>query len=164
LNWNMAEESNKTIYRVEYSNDGKNFYVIGILLSKVITEHGDDYQFIHTAPGNGINYYRLKMNEGSGKPMYSAIRKIFIGKNKLNMGVYPNPANGSVTMQLDVNDGASLQVKLFDVMGRLVKQNNLKVKNQLAEMKLGGLHNGIYWIVAALSTGDVYKCKLVIAQ
>lgn len=63
---------------------------------------------------------------------------------------------------LDVKDGQKMNVKLIDGAGRTVKQQNLTVKNQLAEFNIEDVQSGMYVIVAVTDDGDQFKNKLVI--
>ncbi|HET9745123.1 MAG TPA: T9SS type A sorting domain-containing protein [Chitinophagaceae bacterium] len=160
LQWNTVSEINNDFFIIEHSTDGKNFSGIGKQFSNGNT--GYSYSFNHTDPGTGVNYYRLRSVDKSGRAEYSSIRKVTFGKNKPVLTMFPNPAKNKTTLMLDVKDGQKLYVKLIDGSGRTVKQQSLSVRSQLAELNIDDVHSGMYVLIAVSEEGDQFKSKLVI--
>lgn len=162
LQWNTLSEINNAFFVIEHSIDGKNFSGVGKQFSNGNTGPGNSYTFTHVNPRNGVNYYRLRSVDNNGRAEYSSVRKVVFGRNELVLTIFPNPAKSKTTLMLDVKDGQKMNVKLIDGAGRTVKQQNLTVKNQLAEFNIEDVQSGMYVIVAVTDDGDQFKNKLVI--
>ena len=78
-----------------------------------------------------------------------------------HVDIYPNPAHESVTVAFNARDAGKFSLKLYDLSGKLVKEENvLAVKgDNTYEMTLNGVAKGVYTIV--LEKGSSYaKTKL----
>ena len=77
-------------------------------------------------------------------------------------GFYPNPANGSLNIEINSNDAQSLNISIIDILGVSVYANTL---NNVASYKntidISNLATGVYFIKVANATGAVTK-KLII--
>lgn len=164
VKWNSYSESAHGYYVVEHSTDARNFVAIGQNVSQGDTNTGHDYQFIHTNPMQGMNYYRLKMVDVNGRAGYSAVRRVIFGKNNATLAIFPNPAKDKATVMLDIKDGDKVMIKIFDAAGRIMRQQAVTMRSQQAELKLDGLHRGMYAVIAVTEQGDQLKTKLMIAQ
>jgi hypothetical protein len=71
LNWNTASEINALNFEIERSTDGVLFEKIGTVLSIGAVARLQNYSFIDRSPINGVNYYRLRMNDIDGHYDYS---------------------------------------------------------------------------------------------
>jgi Secretion system C-terminal sorting domain len=164
LKWNTFSESDNSYFLIEHSVDGKEFKGIGKRLSNGNTSIGHSYDYTHASPVKGANYYRLKMIDVKGKAEYSQIRRVVFGKENNSFSIFPNPAKNKATIMLDTKDGEELIVKIFDVAGRMVKQQIVIVKNQQSELNLYNLYTGVYSVNAIAKNGDHFKSKLIITQ
>ena len=162
LQWNTSSEINNDFFIIEHSTDGKNFSGVGKQFSNGNNGPGNSYSFIHANPRSGVNYYRLRSVDKTGRAEYSSIRKVAFGKQNLVLTMFPNPASNRTTLMLDVKDGQKLYVKLIDGAGRTVKQRRLNVMNQLAELTIDDVHSGMYVLIAVTEDGDHFKSKLVV--
>lgn len=77
------------------------------------------YGLTDPKPYSGESFYRLKMIDTDGAFEYSAERSIFIGTESGGIRVYPNPNNGSFT--IDVTTVDALDLELYDVIGQRVR-------------------------------------------
>ncbi|TAL45300.1 MAG: T9SS type A sorting domain-containing protein [Chitinophagaceae bacterium] len=164
VKWSSLDEEDHAFYIVEHSTDGKNFTSAVRVPRHGDSEEGFQYEFLHTTPQSGINYYRLKIVTVSGKPTYTDVRKVIIGSKNQIFNIYPNPAAGKTILMLDVKDGERLQVSVYDAAGRQEKQIIVIVKNQRTELNVEGLNRGIYWITATTANGEQFRSKLIVAQ
>jgi len=81
----------------------------------------------------------------------------------VTFNVYPNPANGLVTIAFSSMEEVSYNVKLIDMMGRVVKSEigNAGLGENTFVMNLDGLAKGVYTVI--LQKGDnISKAKLVV--
>jgi len=164
LKWKTFSETENSYFLIEHSADGKNFKGIGKRFSSGNTSSGHNYDYIHTNPVSGTNFYRLRMVDVNGKAAYSSIRRVIFGKDNYRITIFPNPAKNKATLMLDANDGEELFIKVFDGAGRMLKQKIVIVKNQQSEINLEGIQTGIYAVIAVNKNGEQFKTKLMIAQ
>lgn len=115
LQWQVAQEVNLEKYVVQTSADGSNFTAIGTVVATGKTT----YQFSHTKPVLGNNFYRLQSVDKDGKVAYSAIVKLNFGK-AWQVTLSPNPVKG--TLYLQSTQAGKFEVNLYDATGRKIKQ------------------------------------------
>jgi hypothetical protein len=164
LKWNTLSETENSFFVVEHSVDARNFVPVGKRFSKGNTTQGYHYTFTHTGPIHGINYYRLKIVDVNGRAQYSSVRVVVFGKSVQQLIVFPNPAKNKTTLLLDDNDGQKLLVRLVDGAGRMVKQQTVIIKDQHAELNIGGMHRGMYVVIALAENGQRFSNKIMINQ
>jgi len=78
------------------------------------------------------------------------------------INVYPNPANGSVIVSVDLNKSENVLISIYDVMGRKMMENN---ENNISgalikQIDISDYSNGIYIINVNVSGKQHYK-KLI---
>ncbi len=108
-----------------------------------------------------------------GQPMgstalgtYNATQGLGIGggiQNHLRFAMYPNPANGQSTVELQVTKAGQVITRIVDMTGREVmsQQENLSAGMQKVLLNLQGIQPGIY-LVEVKMPNAVGQCKLVI--
>lgn len=104
------------------ANDGKGFIRIDTLLP-------GDYAF---AKGN--------------LPLISAVGQI--EKPQTAMKIFPNPTEGSFTIEAGLPSKDLATISLFDSMGRLLRQKKVQLSGGLLveQMDVSSLPAGIYWV------------------
>jgi hypothetical protein len=80
INWTTASEKDNAFFQIEHSLNGKDFKSIGSVNGNGSSAQTISYSFEHTAPAEGVNYYRLKQVDVDGKFNYSTIKTAIIGK------------------------------------------------------------------------------------
>ncbi len=86
-----------------------------------------------------------------------------ISKTNGGINVYPNPASGIATVVFDAKDAGGYNIRLMDVYGRVIKENNgtaTRGQNTYTQ-PLNGIPEGIYTIMLRDGTG-VYNTKLIV--
>ncbi|MCH9659789.1 MAG: T9SS type A sorting domain-containing protein, partial [Bacteroidetes bacterium] len=63
--------------------------------------------------------------------------------HKINFSMFPNPADNSVTISLDINESTTAQINVYDVTGRLVAQQQVQTQTTLDVSKL---QSGTYFV------------------
>jgi hypothetical protein len=109
---------------------------------------------------NQINYYKVLL-----QPFDVAYAKIFVGQNQgSNLVPYPNPVyQGNSTLNLKLINGGNAIVTghLFNQGARSIQKLELRTYNDLTEINIAGLENGVYLVW--LTDGRVaYSCKFII--
>ena len=122
--WTTASEANVDHFEIQHSTNGLDFTTIGKVAAKGNSQTSNDYAFMHLRPSNGINYYRLKINDLDGKFDYSAVESVSVNGDNFEFTIYPNPlmANGELTIKTGFDAPYSLAVS--DASGRVVMQRD----------------------------------------
>jgi hypothetical protein len=79
LHWTTASEKDNAVFQIEHSVNGKDFKAIGAVNGSGSSAQTISYSFEHTAPAEGVNYYRLKQIDLDGYINYSSIKTAIIG-------------------------------------------------------------------------------------
>ncbi len=129
ITWSVATQINNEKYIIEYSKDGRTLSQIGEIAgdgNSNVTKH---YEYIHTSPSIGMNYYRIKQVDYDGKYSYSDIASVrYDGTRETN--IYPNPTTSEVN--ISTSEPTSLQI--MDIYGRVLKRQNLSEGQNTVEI------------------------------
>ncbi len=144
LKWATANELNNDYFQVERSSKGSDFQAIGAKIDGAgTTSEPLNYEFIDTAPLEGIAYYRLKQVDFDGRYDYSDVVAVQIGEAAAGqMQVFPNP----VQDQLQVRWGGEQnidQLRLLNLRGQELPIDVL-INDKQAEVNLQRLPKGVY--------------------
>jgi len=60
--------------------------------------------------------------------------------------IFPNPSDGSINIDLSGIGGSTAEIKIFDQIGRLYKQDYVNPHNQNKNLVISGLNRGIYYL------------------
>lgn len=158
LNWKVGKEINVVSYQVEHSKDNIKFSK----LSVATATNSHTYNWLHTTPVIGINYYRLKITNTDGSVTYSSIQKVKFGKNT-NLTVYPNPVKDIITIRLttDMID-ESATISLLSVDGKVLNKKWIKALSQTETMDVSSYPEGQYIIrIGTNNKTIVRKIKVI---
>ena len=118
LNWEVFNELNIARYDIEWSQDSSKLQPLAQQVPTNNAAGTFSYNYTHTNPPIGYNYYRVKMTDGNGNIQYTATQRVFIG-DAATLLIFPNPMTNVlriVTGDLTTN----WQLQLFDAAGKLV--------------------------------------------
>ncbi len=145
LQWQTANELSNDYFNVQYSSNAMDWTNI----SKVDTKNnglGASYNFIHTNPATGINYYRLQQVDKDGRFSYTPVRKIDFSAVKASVLLYPNPVAGnSFTLDYGRPIDKVMGYKIIDMGGKTV-QNGL-LTNQQTTIVLPEQLKGLFKVI-----------------
>ena len=141
LNWSTANEQNTRDFTVQHSVDGVNWTNIALLDAAGNSNTDRHYNFIHTAPVKGYNYYRLLQSDIDNRSNFSVVRIINVEKQDRAITVLRNPVtNGKLIILL--NETQNLQ--LLGTAGNLLWQNKLAAG--LQQVDVSHLPSGMYFL------------------
>ncbi len=145
VTWSTASEYNAKDFVIEHSTDGINWSPVGKVDAVGHSNNVKDYQFIHSYPVKGRNYYRIHQQDVDGKSSYSSIVTVSLGDIQKSLLVYPNPvfSGGQITVVLTENT----TVTIFDNKGQSVWQKKLDAGKR--KISLEGLSKGVYHVKTA---------------
>ncbi len=162
LEWSTLMEYNNAYFTVEKSTDALEFEELEKVDSKSKTGNANgllNYSCYDTKPVNGINYYRLKQTDFSGRSTYYPIRNVLFGANN-QINIYPNPCKGEAYINKtpeEISEAyliSSLGVKINLIMERTTQGSMIKT-NDISE--------GVYFLI--VKQGEEYTTsKLIIRR
>ncbi len=129
LVWITSMEINSNYFAVERTEDvSAGFEEIGTVKAAGFSANESAYIFNdEEIYKSGIYYYRLRMVDLDGSFEYSkiiAIEVIFDESQdqKISFGVYPNPADHVLNVELTVKKSAVFEGGFYDAIGQLIKK------------------------------------------
>jgi Secretion system C-terminal sorting domain len=169
LNWETESLQNFDYFEIERSSNASDYISIG---TKSAANAGSlqNYQFTDDlSTASGIVFtYRLKMVDIDGQFKYSNV--IMIRKETKNIkgiSINPNPAiNGMTTVRFTASASGSFDVRIVDLSGKIVLQQQNKVTEGNNSISINGLDRlppGMY--VLQMSDGnEAQSAKFTIAR
>ena len=142
LNWSTASEMNSDRFEIELArgNDAfnhNNFVKIGSVNSGGNTTTEQHYSFTDAeALKQGVRYYRLKIIDLDGQFTYSPVRSV-VFDDEIRWQVYPNPSGGVFNFVFQANQGEAVQLKVYDINGRLVKHTQAAASAFVQKLVIG---------------------------
>ncbi len=128
LTWRTASERNSAYWSLERSADGKTFAAFARLDAQGNTSRPTDYRFVDRAAAQrgALAYYRLRQVDLDGRESLSPVQVVrFTGTLVPALGVYPNPATTSVSLDLSALPTGSYRLQVLDALGRTVRTQAL---------------------------------------
>jgi hypothetical protein len=142
LAWTTAEEKNITWFDVEKSSDGRAFTLAGKVTADAMRHN--TYSFRDRWPGEGNNFYRLKIHEQDGNSSYSHILLLHAGTGRaMSCLLYPNPAKALLYIKITGAD-QEIGVRIYSMTGTNVYDKTLQSAN--AVIDLAGFIPGMYFV------------------
>ncbi len=144
LQWQTSNETNTANFVIEASANGRIFIELGTIKAAVNSQVNKNYNFTNETPGQGNNYYRLKMIDADGSVTYSGVVLVSFANQLPAIQIYPTPATNYVV--IDVLSAAIKPVR-FTIMnsaGVIMKQGLLQKREE--KLDISSLAAGVYRI------------------
>lgn len=159
LTWATAIEKDNAYFSVERSADGLTYQTVGKVDGFGNSVERRNYSFIDERPLSGLAYYRLRQVDQDGAFEFSPVVSV-LNRNERVLGVYPNPGKEWFTLS-GLSPDMPLQVRVFDLMGRVVyEQNSVEGSNTL-RLDLINLEKGTYLIQVSGDEGYLQQLRIV---
>lgn len=139
LHWSTEAEQNTGRFNVQHSTDGVNWNVLVTVAASGNSSSLREYNFIHTTPAQGKNFYRLSQEDLDGRSSQSHVVTIYYG-NELRADWYPNPVTSSITIR--TSSGQKGRIIFFNTAGHLVKR--AVITGNETRIDVSALPKGIY--------------------
>lgn len=163
LNWATDSESANDYFLVEHSTDGRTFTTLATVKGQGNSSTRTDYQWLHSQPASGNNYYRLWQFDWDGTATMLGLRQVNAQFSSFTIaGVSPNPSMAGQTVKLHLATGTyPMQVILLASSGQSWP---LPFTEGADEVRLPDhLPAGLYYLQVTSANGRV-NVPLVIAK
>lgn len=150
LDWSTASEQNTSAFIVQHSVNGVNFSNVGRVTAAGNSDVVSRYQFLHSSPAVGTNYYRLLQTDIDGRSSYSEVRMIKLDVDD-EFVLLNNPVNGGV---VNVKLSKSDVLSLYSNDGKLLLSK--KFAAGLNSISVDGFAKGVYFIKSATATQQIF--------
>lgn len=165
LNWKTASEQNNSGFEIQKSVDGMDFYRIHFEEGKGNSFQENSYRFIDKSPIKGLNYYRLKQIDFSGKFEYSEIQSVQLESSFEEIfTIYPNPSTReNIVLEFSSKDKSNLSIEIYDTSGKLRFNKNQMIEEgeNIIHLNLGSIGKG-YYVVRLRNNKSSYFQKIII--
>lgn len=141
MQWDFTNEINIADYVVESGQDSTKLLPIYTQQPSGNGAGTFTYNYQHSTPPLGYNFYRLRVKDGNGNVVYSPIYKVFVG-DASTVIVYPNPFVNEIRI-ITGDNSSSWHAELIDAAGRILIN---KVGVGSVTIPTGTLLPGVYFI------------------
>ncbi len=161
VSWQNVSEINVSKYVVEGSNDGLTFTEKGSLPAKGAT----GYSFVDVTAKQGLNYYRIKAVDNTGRTTYSNVVSVKIGSSIAGgISVYPNPVVKSQLSFVLNTVAANYTLRVTNAIGQSVLASTINHIGGTASYSLAlpsGLSSGIYFVKLTNGVNEFTKTIII---
>lgn len=165
LMWSTMSETNNKGFEIQRSigntNDFKTIGFVGTRAKDGNSQTEISYSFEDADVKAGqTHYYRLNQIDFDGKSAFSPVKSIKPGSIESNLNVYPNPSQGSFTVNTGSNSG-KLNIFVMDNTGRVVNQfMNVSTSNT----RINNLKKGFYTLKIVNTESGEQSAQRVVVQ
>jgi hypothetical protein len=150
LQWATAQEQNTKDFYIQHSADGINWVTIGSLPAAGNSNSTSYYNYVHTNPVNGLNYYRIKQTDVDSRYSFSPIRMLSFTTALHPFTILGNPVINDV-LTLKVNMAISLAFYTAD--GKLLWREQVNAGTKIIDVSRYA--KGTYLLKTITSTHKV---------
>ena len=166
IEWSNLTEKDVAEYTIERSANGSEFTAISQQLPISNQNDKANYSAFDASPIAGINYYRIKAEETTGKIVYSKVLSINLGITNNRLRLYPNPVTGNqVTVSLSNLKRGHYNLRVINTGGQDVLKQTITTQGSSLTQALelpSSVKPGVYNMVI---TGEGYReSKMFIVQ
>ncbi|MEZ4909661.1 MAG: SdrD B-like domain-containing protein [Saprospiraceae bacterium] len=166
VSWSTARETNVSHYVVERKLDGQNDFeaLPEKVEAKGNTNLNTHYNKVDVDVAKlGVYVYRVKQVDFDGKFTYSPLaRVIHIGETSI--GLYPNPARTSTSLEVTLSDDAEIKIEIYDAASKLVRVIETPAKTKAGyhvfPIDIESIPVGVYNVIVNINGVDTTK-KLI---
>jgi len=166
LKWTIIADKEVDHFEIERSTTNTNYTKIKTLTDPVVLQI--QQSFATTDDISNVNaeviYYRLKVIGKAGEIKYSNVVFVRKKQSQIPVSIMPNPANGYVNINLNVDKNTDATVALIDKMGRrMLVQNEKLVKGpNTVFLNLDRFSAGVYAIVIETTEEKIIKQLIIV--
>ena len=155
-NWICNQETQISNYEVEKSTNAIDFMSIGeVTATNSVNTHS--YAFTDINPYSGKSFYRLRINDMSGRSQFSDIQPVYISQSGL-ISVYPNPAKDLIHVNYNGVLSANAVLRIINTQGQECIQKKFISGMSSISIDVKKLNSGVY-IVEFINGEEVSRMK-----
>lgn len=153
LEWETLEEINNDGFEVLHSVNGVDWNMLDFVFGE---NEAAEYDYRHTNPELGTNYYKLKQVDFDGHFKYTDIKSVRIETKEDALNIFPNPTHNYV----NVNSSETYKTaSVFNRNGKLMKTYSIEESTRI---NLSDLEGGVYFIRLSGLNGQMSKVSRVV--
>lgn len=162
LNWSTSKEINNDYFVIEKYFPGSEFLPLGQLAGVGTTDESQYYNFVDDSKMDETNFYRIKQVDFDGSFTYSSIVEVHFTENT-QFVLYPTVTSDFCTLKAKGDADASYRIKIIDMLGRLLMEDNLESsKNEGSiELDLSTYMQGLYIVQIIDKTGKASTSRVI---
>lgn len=151
LQWTTATEENTNNFMVQHSNNAIDWKTIEVLPAAGNSSSKKAYSYLHANAGNGLHYYRIRLNDNDNKQSFSAVKNIQLNTAVSAVRILNNPVQNG-TLLLQVAEGEKT-ISLYNAQGQVMFSKRLTAGTH--KLDVSGYTKGIYWLHTSLQTEQI---------
>lgn len=148
LNWSLENIDNVSEITLEHSSDGISF---SSLVSYPLMHNTpfEEFNYTHSSPSFGLNYYRLSYEDVDGNIKYSYINHVMVAADNTSFSLYPIPASNTINLSYNSLESTKAFIKIYNQEGREVYYQNiiLQPNSNKIDIDISNLGSGFYYFV-----------------
>ena len=128
LSWTMAKQDEALSFTVERSNDGINFFAVGVIAgNNNYSSEVNYYSFTDPTPVVGKVWYRLVITNSANKKKVSSTIQLATQFSDFALGNVVNPFHNELVFDITTTQSVNISAELIDMFGKTVKKSNYMV-------------------------------------
>ncbi|RSK49053.1 Ig-like domain-containing protein [Hymenobacter rigui] len=159
LRWATAQEINSARFEVERSVDGHRFTRVSSRPAAGQSTTPRTYTFTDYPPAQPLLYYRLRQVDQDSTFTYSGVRVVQLAAPTGQPRLYPNPAAGTVTLDLTALAPDTYSVGIYNLVGQQ-QQRRTAAGGQLSSWPLDALLPGVY-LLEVTAPGFCWRQRII---
>ncbi len=166
ISWTTASETNSKYFIVERSEDGANFYQIATINAAGQSNTNLHYSYFdaqnNRTQDDKVFYYRVKEVDVFGNVKKYKVLSTKSCSDKPNSVEIANTSGGQVFITFQSSASEQYSIKIYDLLGKLIKEETPLVTRGLYKMQLetAGLPQSVYLL--QVSGSQVQKSQKVL--
>lgn len=160
IDWATASESRTDSFYIEHSTDGRAFRAVGSLPAAGNSQQTRYYQFIHSQPDPGMNYYRIRQTDEDDRFTYSHVISLMHLSSLKKASIAPNPVRDMLYVALPDGKRAT-QLEIYDRRGTLLLRKQEAGSSTLLRVPAEQLSSGWYVLKVLYDGGGLESLKFV---
>jgi hypothetical protein len=164
VNWVTGSEINSDYFEVLGSVNGVTWEVIQMVAGAGNSNDVNEYEVIEDQANTVLlKYVRLKQVDLDGKEVLFWIVALESSIDKLDISVFPNPANNVLHVGVSELEKGKYKILIVNAQGQTVENMNVFIKDGANSFNLliAGLNNGLYIVVFVNSNEKRFSKRFI---
>jgi Secretion system C-terminal sorting domain len=148
LKWVTASEINTKHFEIEWSVTGQQFSKIAAQLAAGNSSQTLQYNYLHSQPVSGNNFYKLKMVDVDGRFAYSPIVVVNHQNELSSVKIFPNPVANMLHLYIPSQKKETIIYRLHNTDGRYIASKKIELVkgNNYSDWNIENLPAGNYFL------------------